>query len=168
MCERYFGIPQTAVRLGKVKELSPVALKLYLALWYESERCCTRELKRTVAQLQTLVGGSRNSYTKAKGELAQAGLLSAEAFGMEGFIFHLFDPETGKPWPLSPKEKPHYQRKGAALAASSQAQTRSTEPQRILNTGTDFDFGANNPELTSNAQSREQNRAPLSWDETGR
>jgi hypothetical protein len=65
MCERFFGIPQAAIRLGKIKQLSSVAVKLYLALWYGSERYSTRELMRTVAQLRTLVGGCRNSYTRA-------------------------------------------------------------------------------------------------------
>lgn len=135
MCERWFGIPQATMRLGILKELSPVALKLYVALWYESERCSTRELTRTVAQLQQLVGGCRNSYTKAKGELAQAGLLSAEPYGTEGFVFHLFDPETRKPWPLDPKAKPVYQRKGSTPLVTSPTPSRPTKPSRIINTG---------------------------------
>lgn len=168
MCERYFGIPQSAVRLGKVKALSPSAIKLYIALWHESERYSTRELKRTVAQLQRLVGGSRNSYTKAKCELTQAGLLSAEAYGTEGFIFHLFDPKTGKPWPLSPKEKPPYLRKGVAAASSSQPQPKSTAPQRVSNTGTDFAFGHNDPQSASATPSHESSNPVLSWDQIGK
>jgi hypothetical protein len=168
MCERFFAIPQAFIRLGKIKELSPIALKLYIALWHESERYSTRELKRTVAQLQKLVGGSRNSYTKAKSELAQAGLLSAEAYGSEGFIFHLFDPETGKPWPLGPKEKPPYQRKGASNGASTQAPTRSTKPQTIPNTGADFDFGFNDPRFSPPSNELERNGLSISWNEIGK
>src|ERR1035441_6282930 len=99
MCERFFGIPQAAVRLGVFKTLGPVAVKLLVALWYESERCSTRELTLTVAQMQALVGGSRNSHAKARNELIKAGLVRAEPYGTAGFVFHLCSPETREPWP---------------------------------------------------------------------
>ena len=168
MCERFFGIPQAVVRDGMIERLSPVAVKLYIALWHESERYSTRELKRTVTQLQKLVGGSRNSYAKARRELSQAGLLSADAYGSDGFIFHLFNPKTGKPWPLKPTEKPVYQRKGAPAVASSQAPARSTEPPRIQDTGTDFIFGFNGPQSNAPAPSGEPSRQSLSWSEIGK
>jgi hypothetical protein len=168
MCEKWFGIPQTAIRLGKIKQLSPVALKLYVALWYESERYSTRELKRTVAQMQTLVGGSRNSYTKARSELARAGLLSADALGTEGFVFHLFNPETGKPWDPDPKRKLIYQRKGSTPQESSQTLPMPKEPPRTLNTGTSFPFGSNDPSLASPAPATEQRHPTLTWDEIGK
>jgi hypothetical protein len=168
MCELFFGIPQSAIRLGKIKRLSPVATKLYLALWYESERCSTRELTRTVAQLQELVGGSRNSYTKAIRELARAGLLSAESYGTEGFVFLLFDPETCKPWPLDPKVKPAYRRKGSTPPESSLTLPRPTGPSRISNTGTDFDFGHNQRHSTTTDSNLEQSRHSLTWDEIGK
>jgi hypothetical protein len=168
MCEPFFGIPQAAVRLGILRGLSPVALKLYVALWHESERYCTRELKRTVAQLQALVGGSRNSYSKAKGELARAGLLSAESYGMEGFVFHLFDPETRKPWHPDPKRKPLYQRKGSTPQASSQIPPKTTETPRLLNTGADFDFGFNDRRFASDVPRIEPGCKLPTWDEIGK
>ena len=75
MSDRFFGIPQTIVRHGKFKALSPVAAKLLIALWYESERCSTRELTRTTKALSDLVGGSPNSHNKARAELEKAGLV---------------------------------------------------------------------------------------------
>jgi hypothetical protein len=101
MFERFFGTPQSFVRLGKIKGISGAASKLYTALCHESERWSTREVTRTVAELQLLVGGSRNSHAKARAELIQAGLVQAEPYGAEGFIFVLCDPATGEPWPRS-------------------------------------------------------------------
>ena len=112
MCKPFFAIPQAAMRLGKLRELGPVAFKLYIALWHDSERYSTRELRRTVAQLQALVGGSRNSHAKARAELVRVGLVVAEAYGAEGFVFHLCNPETGKPWQHAARS-----RRGHARAA---------------------------------------------------
>lgn len=107
----FFGVPQAAIRLGGLKEISGVALKLYIALLYDSERYRTRELTRTVSELRELVGGAPNSHVKARDELAAAGLVEFEERGTEGSLFRLCDPETGKPWPGDPKEKITYQKK---------------------------------------------------------
>jgi hypothetical protein len=120
MCDRFFGIPQSAVRLGKLKTLCPVAVNLYIALWHESERYSTRELIRSTKELIELVGGSRNSHAKARTELIDAGLVVVEPFGTAGFVFHLCDPETGKPWSLPPNKKVLYQKKNAPRSASDQ------------------------------------------------
>jgi hypothetical protein len=96
MCPMFFGIPPAAIRRGIVKKLSGAAIRLYVALWHESERCCTRERTLTVAQLRELVGGSPNSYAKARKDLVRAGLVQIEPYGREGFVFHLCDPTTGK------------------------------------------------------------------------
>jgi hypothetical protein len=164
MCERFFGIPQSAVRLGKVKELSPIAVKLYIALWHESERYSTRELTRTTAQVQALVGGSPNSHTKARDELAQAGLVVAEPYGAAGFVFVLCDPETGKPWPFPPKEKLQYQKKGTSSAAAPQSTVKSERPPKIGNAGTSFPFGWNVSNSPTAVPSVQRTTAALNWE----
>src|SRR5579863_4904049 len=98
MLERFFGIPQSVVRDGTLKAMSPCALKLYICLWHESERFSNREFTRTTNELIALVGGAPNSYAKARAELKK-GLICAEPYGEEGFIYALCDPVTGKPWP---------------------------------------------------------------------
>lgn len=47
MIDWFFCIPQSVVRCGLVKELSPVALRLLVVLWHESEYHRTRKYQRT-------------------------------------------------------------------------------------------------------------------------
>jgi hypothetical protein len=168
MCKPFFAIPQAAMRLGKLRELGPVAFKLYIALWHDSERYSTRELRRTVAQLQALVGGSRNSHAKARAELVRVGLVVAEAYGAEGFVFHLCNPETGKPWLLDPREPAPYVRKGTSPAENPQAPARFKKPAKIENSGINFPFGRNDPNCPATAPGPEQTSPLLTWDEVGR
>lgn len=121
MFEPFFGIPQETVRLGKLKHLSGVGAKLYMALCYESERRRTRELTLTVAQLRKLVGGAPNSHVKARNELRDEGLIELEERGSSGFLFRICNPETGRPWPGNPKERVRYQRRGATGSDTPQA-----------------------------------------------
>ena len=72
MFPRFFGLPQESLQDGKMKRLLVIAAKVYVALCHESARHSTRELTRTVAQLQELVGGSPNSHAKARAELIRA------------------------------------------------------------------------------------------------
>lgn len=166
MAGPFFGIPQAAVRLGKLKNLSGVAAKLYLGLWHDSERFSTRELTRTVAQLQALVGGSPNSHAKARRELSQAGLVVAEAYGPEGFVFHLCNPETGKPWPFDPREPVPYERRKSLSAGGRKAPAKAKKPPKIDGAGTSFPFGSNNPICSSAALSRQPSPS-LEWDKIG-
>lgn len=139
MIERYFGIPQSAVRLGKVRSLSGAATKLYLVLWHESERYQTRELTRTTRQLRDLMGGARNTHAKAREELIEAGLLEAEPYGTEGFVFHLCNPDTGRPWAIDPKVAVPYRKKNDALSEMAPiSPAKSGKPPKIANAGTNF------------------------------
>jgi hypothetical protein len=119
MIDRFFGIPQSVVRRGLVKELSPVTLRLLVVLWHESEYHRTRKFVRNTRELMELVGCSRNSLSKARAELAHARLAVIISMGADGFEFHLCDPETGEPWLLPPRVPVPYQRKDP---------TRSTAP----------------------------------------
>jgi hypothetical protein len=142
----FFGVPQEAIRRGMVKKLSGVAIRLYIALWHESERYCTRELTRTVAQLRELVGGSPGSHAKARDELVRAGLVQIEPYGREGFVFHLCDPTTRKPWPVHPRERVRYSKKNAPsspLTEGHSAPAPARKRPKIDDAGTSFSFGHN-------------------------
>jgi hypothetical protein len=175
MFPKYFGVPWSSLRDGKMKGLSGMATKVYVALYHESEHYCTRELKRTVAQLQELVGGSPNSHAKARAELIRAGLVQAEPFGSEGFVFALCDPETGQPWPGDPKERVIYQRKGAppsVVPLDATSHVKPKKPPKINSAGTSFPFGANAPEQPNPLRKPIEPDPPsatpsLSWDEIG-
>lgn len=166
----FFGIPQTAIQRDKIRDLSGIATKVYMALCYESERCSTRELTRTVAELRALVGGSPNSHAKARSELIRAGLVQAEPYGPEGFVFVLCDSATGKPWPIHPTERVIYRRKNSPTAAVNQEATKPLtrkKPPKIEGAGTSFSFGQNDPAFVGIIPEHKETIQPLSWDECG-
>jgi hypothetical protein len=167
MCDRFFGVPQSAMRLGKIKALSPSALKLYIALWHESERYSIRELARTVKQLAELVGGSRNSHAKARTELTNVGLVIADPYGTDGFLFQLCDPETGKPWPLNPTERPTYQRKDTTVSAEERSPSKARTVSKSENAGTKFPFGWNSADQVPSVAASPATLNPLRWDDIG-
>lgn len=170
MFKLFFGIPQPAIRLEKIKDLSGIATKVYMALCHESERYQTRELTRTVAELSALVGGSPNSHAKARSELIQAGLIQAEPYGLEGFVFVLCDPETGKPFSGHPTERVIYQPKGGPPTAANQDTTKSgktKKPPKIGNAGTSFQFGHNDPDSVATTPKHHETIQSPSWDECG-
>jgi hypothetical protein len=170
MVDRFFGVPQSAIRLGKMKNLSGVAIKLYVALWYESERCSTRELTRTTKVLIDLVGGSRNSHNKARAELIQGGLVLAEPYGTDGFVFVLCNPETGKPWPVHSTERVIYQPKGRPPVTANQDAAKPVtrkKPPKIEDAGTNFLFGHNAPDFVATTPTCQETIQPPSWDECG-
>jgi hypothetical protein len=176
MFEPFFGLPQSAVRLGKLKSITGFASKLYVVLCHEFERCSTRERVFTVSQLQAIVGGSRNSHAKARIQLIKAGLVQAEPYGIEGFIFQLCNPETGTRWPLPPRERVVLPRKGKLVAVATQDVSKSAAPRKppkIDSAGTSFDFGFNvsAPVEPPHAASQSNHRdpvTPLRWDEIGK
>jgi hypothetical protein len=175
MVPNFFGVPTASLRGGKFKDLSGIATKVYMALCHESERYSTRELTRTVAQLQELVAGSPNSHAKARAELMQAGLVQAEPYGTDGFVFVLCDPETSQPWPLHPKERAVYQRKGAppvAVPLDATSHVKQVKPPKIDSAGVSFPFGANSQKQSSTTHKTVEPAPPLaapslSWGEIG-
>jgi len=167
MIDKFFGLPQSFVRNEIVKGLSGSAIKVYVGLWHESERYMTRELIRTTRALIDLVGGSPNSHAKARAELARAGLLRAEQYGSDGFIFHLCDPETGQPWPFPPEERMIYQPKGASRAIPSQTPVKARKAPKSDIAGTSFLHGWN---TVSSSPIKPQLQEPVtvpSWSEIG-
>lgn len=119
MCDRFFGLPQSLIRNGLFKNLSKPASDLIVGLWHESERYSTRKFTRTTREMIELIGGSRNSHAKARAELIRAGLVVVEPKGIDGFEYHLCNPETGEPWPLPPKVPVPYRRKNSTRSTAS-------------------------------------------------
>lgn len=167
MIAEFFGVPKEAVRHGKLKTLSGVAFKLYVVLWHESERNLTREFTRTTRYLMDLVGGSRNSHAKARAELVRAGLAQVEPFGLDGFVFHLCDPNTGKPWPFHPKERIPYRRKGTPSATPVQPGNQPRKSSKSEIAGTSFDFGWNTAKNNPIGQPRIELSVDLNWNDIG-
>jgi hypothetical protein len=129
MIDKFFGVPREIVRDGKLKNLGGVASKLLMVLWCKSEQYCTRTLRFTTAELEELTGCSRNALIKARAALVSAGLVQAEPYGVKGFVFHLCDPNTGKPWPGNPKQRILYVKKVAGSRPISSDGERLEKPR---------------------------------------
>jgi hypothetical protein len=102
MFGRFFGVPQAVVRRGTWAQMKPTELSLYIVLLHESERYCTRELKRTDAQLGQLSGLSSRSFCNARKKLQERGLLLYKRSSGNIYIYTLCNLETGQPWPGDP------------------------------------------------------------------
>jgi hypothetical protein len=131
MIERFFGMPQVLLRKGLLCRLSWTGVKLLAAIYYESERCCTRRVKLSTAELISLTGSSRNSLATARAELVSLCLVDIEMNTKQEFIINLCDPETGKPWPGDPKQKIQYQKKVSSILDESPDTARPTSPPRV-------------------------------------
>ena len=108
-----------------------------MGLWYEVARLRTRKITVTSPQLQKLIGGSRNSFPKARTELVAAGLVVTEPCGTAGWTFEMCDPATGRPWPLKPTEKPSYSTSSEPLTSAE-----PLTPDAAI-AGVEFPFGYN-------------------------
>lgn len=171
MIAEFFGLPHGVVRLGHIGKLSPVALDLLVGLWYESEHKCTRELTFTVAELQALVGGSRTSHTKARTELITAGLVIAAPCGPDGFMFSLCNPETRLPWPLPPKVRVRYVRKGRnaeGVKASPTYPSADRAASSKNGDATKHSHGFNNSQHSTTIPSHQPVNPLPKWDEFNR
>jgi hypothetical protein len=167
MIDRWFGVPQAAVRLGKLKQLSGVAVKVYLAICHDSERYRTRELTYTTKKLIQLVGGSPNSHRKARAELVKLGLVVAESFGGDGYVFEICNPATEKPWPLHPKVRVPYEKKAVSSNPTQNSQIEVHDPTKMDAAGTDFPYGFNDPQLSTIPPIKPQKVSPLAWEDIG-
>ena len=146
MLDRWFPVPQQLMRSGKIKKLSGMALKVYLALLHDCERYQNRKLTRTTKQLQDVVGGSRNSHKTARVELTNLGLIVAKNAGVEGFVIEICDAATGKPYELDSKISARLSRKPAPeelVPEDMEGFTHGSPANESSHSGTDFNFGEN-------------------------
>src|SRR5215467_10734562 len=102
------ALPHAALRLGMLPKLKRSEMRLYIGLLHDSERCRTRELARTDADLQKLVGGSGRGFRDARIKLQEYGLIRFVARRGNVYVYTLCDPATGKPWAGDPKVQVRY------------------------------------------------------------
>ena len=112
MLDKFFGVPQSVVRDGRWAKLTPSEQSFYVILLHESERYSTREIQRCDAQIRELSGVSSRALCNARKKLAELGLVAYRKQRGNLYIYDLCNPETGRPWPGSPKERVLYQKKG--------------------------------------------------------
>jgi hypothetical protein len=111
MIPEYFGFPQQVVRSGMWAKLKPTEAKLYLILWHESERYCSRELRLKDVKLQDLTGMSSRSFCSARKRLKERQLILLRRSTGGLYVYTLCDPKTGKAWPGDPRHPIPYVKK---------------------------------------------------------
>jgi predicted DNA-binding transcriptional regulator len=132
MFDRYFGVPQSLVRLGMLGQMKPTEVTLYICLLHESERYRTRELQRTDAQLHDLARLSSRACRDARIKLQERGLVRYRRGRGNVYIYTLCNPETGKPWPGDPRRQIRYVKKSdrAPQPVTRSAPTGTTPTER--------------------------------------
>jgi len=119
MFPRFFGVPQKVIREGLWAKMKPSEQSLFVCLLHESERCSTRELARTDAQLYALSGVSPRAFCNARKKLQERGLILYQRGRGNVYIYAICDPEAGLPWPGDPKEPVRYKKKAHVLNEES-------------------------------------------------
>lgn len=130
MFPKYFGVPHAVIRSGAWAEMKPGEQSLYIALLHESERCRTRELQRTDAEVCKLAGVRPRTLCDARKRLQERLLVLCDRGLGNVYKYTLCDPETGCPWPGNPKEIVRYRRKGQASPEPQQSIAPDNEPVR--------------------------------------
>ena len=83
--------------------MKPGEKDLYLYLLEESERCCTREIRATDAQVTTLVGTASRTLCNARKKLSEYGLITYKAGQGNPYTYTICDPKTCLPYPGDPR-----------------------------------------------------------------
>ena len=113
MFDRSFGMPQHVVRTGLWAKLKPSEQNLYVCLMHESERFSTRTIRRNDAALCRISGLSSRAFCNARKKLQEFRLIECHRGVGNIYVYTISNPETGIPWPGSPKERITYRRKVA-------------------------------------------------------
>jgi hypothetical protein len=99
MINKFFGVHPQVVRSGLWARMRPGEKDLLIYLCEQSERHCTRELKRTDAQINAAVGTAPRTLCNARKHLAEYGLIQYCRTDGNKFVYVICDPETGTPYP---------------------------------------------------------------------
>lgn len=140
MFDRYFGVPQSLVRLGTLGQMKPTEVSLYICLLYESERYCTPELQRTDAQLCELGRLSSRACRDARIKLQERGLVRCKRGRGNVYIYTLCNPETSEPWPGDHTHQVRYIKKSDrdSSPVAPVARTSTTLPDRKQSAPEDY------------------------------
>lgn len=134
MFKEFFGVPQAVIRRGLLPEMKPTELSLYLALLHESERFCTRELKRTDEAIMKIAGPRPRSLCNARKNLQERGLILCVRGPGGVYTYSLCDPDTGCPWPGDPREPIPYVKKSERGTVPRQEKGEKSSQTRIHST----------------------------------
>ncbi|MGH9523019.1 MAG: hypothetical protein ACRD3E_10855 [Terriglobales bacterium] len=103
MLDKFFGVHPEIIRSGVWKNLKPGAKDLFIYLMAESERCCTRELRRSDAQISATVGAAARTLCDARKKLGEFGLIAYRRGEGNKFTYVICNPATRLPYPGNPR-----------------------------------------------------------------
>jgi hypothetical protein len=132
----FFGVPQFLIRTGLYKKMRPSSRDLYLALLHESERYCTREIKRTDKQISELVGLSLRSIRNARTKLCEYHLVELKYEPGGAYTYILCDPKTGVPYAGDPRQPVIRPRNAKPLARALKQEVPPAEYTPTVDTKT--------------------------------
>ena len=128
MFKGFFGVPQFVIRSGLWARMKPSEQSLYIALCHDSERYCTRELRRSDAEMLKLTGLSSRTLCNARKRLPELGLAHYHLQPGGKHVYTLLNPQTGVPWPGAPDSSPfRAKKKSGPVSSPTQPESRDNE-----------------------------------------
>ena len=103
MIDSFFGVHPHVVRSGTWGSMKHGEKNLYIFLMEESERCCTRRLVVTDAQVSQSVNVASRTLCDARKKLQERGLISFKAVVGNRYEYTICDPKTGKAYAGDPR-----------------------------------------------------------------
>ena len=108
MIDRFFGVHPYVIRSGLWSKMKPGEKDLYIFLMTESERCCTRELRRTDAEITKSVGVSERTLCNARKKLRERGLILCRRREGNKYQYTICNPASKEPYPGDPRAQVKY------------------------------------------------------------
>ena len=95
----YFSILAEFVDSGCLRDLSPSAVKLYVALFYLAQKHTAVRLEVSNAEFQSVAGLDTKSIQSARGQLCEQRLIDVSKGPLGVYTYILFNPKTRQPLP---------------------------------------------------------------------
>ena len=92
MTDKFFGVHPEVIRSGRWADVKPGKKDLYIYLMEESERCCTREMRRTDSQITDAIGATGRTLCNARKKLQEFGLLRCRKGEGNKYIYTICNP----------------------------------------------------------------------------
>ena len=99
MLDKFFGVHPFVIRTGLWSRMNPGEQSLYIYLMVESERCCTREMKRSDHEITSLVGVAGRTLCNARKKLQEYGLVVCRRGEGNKYTYTICNPATRQPYP---------------------------------------------------------------------
>jgi hypothetical protein len=104
MLDSFFGIHPHVIRSGLWGQMKPGEKDLYIYLMEESERCCTRQLTITDAQVKNSVRTASRTLCNARKKLQERGLIGCKRGQGNKYRYVICNPKTGQPYAGNPRD----------------------------------------------------------------